>query len=404
MAQEYRDFRDTVSGLAKVILVLGAIFGLCYVVLNTNLLRSERPTKAAPKPTTTWYPAPSVPEQPTASAPLVGPVISAVTCRDSAKKMTRGEVYQRVMKPDGTVERRMPRTGKRLTEEDVRSFQGVVREYQYILEAMRSPVRPIDNAVLRARLDAAQRMILSADPPPCAWKWEQVRELVKKYGGHLVADGYGRINPFASDKTGHGQWPSIAVITSLASMNVLLEEDTPSLALKMVQTATNIVFEDLLMKESGFNNAEMFFAHTLCSDFQMTKTFLYTVIIRWNILRYADSAPIEHGASALGEGELEALRAFDAKENHALLLSSFVNAAMLHRELQKEGLMELIAEGWSCKLPPITRGPNRGLEFYPSDVDDPLINLVEREMLELGNADLDEKEELGAFLGILNAP
>jgi hypothetical protein len=232
----------------------------------------------------------------------------------------------------------------------------------------------IEDRTFSERMESSVRLVLRSDPP-CAWRWDEVRALVREYGARLVLRGYGRINPFGDDPTGRS---SAVVSAGLRDKRVLERTDASEAAALMVRSATRITAERLVLESSGYRALEMDFARMACGDFDLLWSFIEEAMVSWNMLRFAGSLGC---ASPLVMEDVALLSAFDRGRSKPFFDRILKAIGYAYGTDGADGLGERAASFGSCSFPPIARGPKRGHALNPLDFDDSLIKVFEEEML-----------------------
>jgi hypothetical protein len=302
-------------------------------------------------------------------------------CLSGIKKIPRDSVNKLFVDQDGDLATTEARTAKKLDPAERMRFRNLVQDRQFLFSVPRDPMRPIDDERLAARLDRAKRAVLSADAPPCAWRWDGVRALVEKHGGRLILKGYGTTNPYSAEKSANGRWWCSEFEIMLKSGNELANESDLDLARSMVNNATHVLADELAMNFSGYDVREFAFARMSCTGFSAVLTLLEGLVRIWNSVRFLDALQGEIGTSEASQ----AMDKFDRGDPVPLLKKVALITAKFMDGLEEKGIALQMSGGWHCSFPPITRGPRQDWEFYPLDIDDPLINLLERELLKFGS-------------------
>jgi hypothetical protein len=308
-------------------------------------------------------------------------------CLSGIKKIPRSSADRLFVDQDGDLAVMEARTAKKLDSAERVRFRNLVQDKQFLFSVPRDPVRPIDDERLAARLDRAKRTVLSADAPPCAWKWDGVRALVEKHGGRLILKGYGTTNPYSAEKSENGRWWCSEFEVMLKSGNELANESDLYLATSMVNNATHVLADELAMNFSGYDVREFTFARMSCTEFSTAMIILEALVRTWNSVRFLDALQGEIGTSEASQ----AIDRFDRGDSVPLLKKIALIAAKFMDRIEEADIAFWMSGDWHCSFPPITRGPRQDWEFYPLDIDDPLINLLERELLKFGS-DLMQKE------------
>jgi hypothetical protein len=308
-------------------------------------------------------------------------------CVASAKKIDRSSVF--VTDPStGKIGFSSLRTAHMLPSTSVKLFRlttEVLLESPYGKLGSDNPVRPISDPELIRRFDEAKRLILSLNPS-CAWHWDKIKALVAKHGGYLIYDGDGAVNPYNPDRTAKGKLHSLSFYAYLRGKEKL-EPTTKELALDMIRNATTVVFEEIIMEWAGYSMAHEQMAELSCEDFGFFKMHLEIMFITWNAHR---ARVAMHGGAFIPDSVLPsvevALRAFDRGDSEDFFVTTGVVAKRINEagtKTKMRTLLKSVNDGEACDYPPRLDAGHIGLEALPFDIDDGLLNLFERRMIDM---------------------
>lgn len=310
-------------------------------------------------------------------------------CSGGIKKISRDDMRRLIVDEDGDLATSEPRSAKRMLLPDRLRFTKFTEEWRPMIGRPHraSNLKPINDKGLAARLDRIKTLVLSATEPPCAWKWEAVRALVEKHGPRLILEGYGDINPYAGERGADGR--PVVFSSSLSTASELADKAENELAAIMVKNATQVVLGDLAMEYSGQSLMEFEFARMACIPFSAVWMHLEVIVVTWNSSRFMETLLADDETSDGVEG----IQALDRGDSKPLFKSVSKMVDALVKWMERRNMKRDFLNGWECSFPPIRHGEKEGWEFYPFDIDDPLVNLIERESLRRASEFMERRQQ-----------
>ncbi len=308
------------------------------------------------------------------------PSSSAVpgTCRAAPAHLDRTSVVRKDVE-DGGIALKAYAKPKKMTAAYRTEFHEEASNAAHIAMLMKAPVRPISDPATAKKFNEAKQLVLSRPNPPCAYKWEDVRALIEKYGGYLVTDAYGRINPYEDIEGSRGAFSSSFASRLFIGKENLNTYSARDVARAMIQNASAVVFTRSIMAWSGFGILGIDGARSICPEFSKVYYLFEITAQEWNAGRFlANAAASDRSWEQTSKAAVDAVRAYDRGSTDELFLVVGMQAARLHEATKR--LLGLLAHGFECAYPPRGSGAQEGMEIRPQDMDDPMVNLMLEEV------------------------
>ncbi|MFA5130627.1 MAG: hypothetical protein WC477_07010 [Patescibacteria group bacterium] len=268
----------------------------------------------------------------------------------------------------------------KLSPHSVEMFLRLSMRFRNSLSLKADPLMPVKETVVDKAVERAKDAVLAADAPPCAWRWNEVKEIIKKYGVRLVVSDYGLVNPY-EDQVSQSEGGSVYMSRRLSTLEELSTKDEDEVAASFVYNATAIVFERLMMKASGYSIGMLEYAENNCNFFAAGFIMLQSSVEDWNAFRYAKAT--SKNPQLNDQTSIKTLDSLDhgEVEQWVKMQDYTVVDRLVSRKLIVTSLGVYVdSSGFECDFPPIISGENKGYEFRPYDVDEPLLNYFEQQI------------------------
>jgi hypothetical protein len=255
---------------------------------------------------------------------------------------------------------------RKLDEEYAQTVGSIINRVASYPNIDRHPI--LRDVLLNKRLRNAASAILAMEEPPCAWRWDDVRSTVERFGKSIPI-----VRPRWDDQVQFARVPMAFIPsppTLIVNPDLVGDMSDGEITSILVHEATHGVFDALAAQTASLSREQLRAATILCGTFNAQMTHIHEGLATWNQLRsYArieiDEAMREH----VGAYAIQAMADFDQGRPKAFARVMAYNLAIRMEESgDAQGLLR------NCDYPPIFDGENRGRAFIPNGVDDPLVN------------------------------
>jgi hypothetical protein len=226
---------------------------------------------------------------------------------------------------------------------------------------------------LRTTLERARKRILSLQDIPCAYEWNIVRGIVEMYGPHLILRDHGQVNPLAKYD------PRVKTVSNYQNARRISDaqaeqENDVALSVRMVENATALVFARSVAEQSGHMPDTLDSFRDICVPFNIAYTGFEEAAILLNRGRYLE---------AIQGPEHQDIKMIQDVDRG--VPNEFISRIAQHVQevepayVKTKQALPLYVE---CRFPPQAAGPDQGMEFFPDELNDPIINFVNAELSE----------------------
>jgi hypothetical protein len=224
----------------------------------------------------------------------------------------------------------------------------------------------LDDDALLERLRRAISGILVMEPPPCAWRWDEVKDTIGGFGNGIpIARPWPHDARFQYVLMAYSGTPRMLIVNP----GLVSDVSDGKLESFLIHEATHDVFERLAMATSGFDHSQLLAAQVLCGAFDAQMVHIHEGLATWNELRSYAVIPIdEKMREDIGEESIRAIGEFDLGRPKAFTQIMAHNLG-IRAALFGTGKGRLR----DCNYPPIFEGDNKGRAFIPNGIDDPLV-------------------------------
>lgn len=172
-------------------------------------------------------------------------------------------------------------------QERYRMWQWVNR-YAQLSKASHASPRILGAGPLKERLEAARSRILNHPSVPCAYEWRAIQGIVASQPEALILSDVGEADPLA-EYNGGPQAASIYQQAKRIPSSQAEKEDELTLALRMVDNATSLVFSRSMNIRTGYGPGILEAFRTLCLPFNVSYVAQEEAAILWNRGRFLQS-------------------------------------------------------------------------------------------------------------------
>ena len=254
-----------------------------------------------------------------------------------------------------------------LSKKKRQEIKGVARRVIASMNVQEEPRTDIQDS-LKDKIELARKRVLALQTIPCAYEWNLVRAIVDSYGPHLILRNHGDADLLS-------QFDSRVKMTSTfqnakrISDSEAEQENDVTLSARMVENATALVFARSVSILSGFRPDSLDAFRTVCVQFNTSYTGYEQAAILLNRGRYLEAIQVK------GNPDVKMIQDLDRGVPNEFIrrISDTVrHMGTVYAEAEKN-----LPVHTGCRFPPEANGPNEGMELFPNDLSDPIINLVE---------------------------
>lgn len=238
-------------------------------------------------------------------------------------------------------------------------------------QTLADPPKPLADGPLKVKIESAKRRILSTRNVPCAYEWSIVQGIVALYGEHLIVRGIGEINPLAQYEARIGVASIYQDRMRILAYDAERESDM-MLSIRMVRSATAMVFARSFSVLSGFAPDVLDAFRTLCPPFNISYAGFEEAALLWNEGRFLEA--VRYELDDQNHPDLKMMKDVD-RGNFGEFIAR-VTSAVRDSEQAFIQVEQKLPPHYTCKYPPRLNGPNQGVQLFPNELNDPMINFV----------------------------
>lgn len=238
-------------------------------------------------------------------------------------------------------------------------------------QTLAEPSKPLAAGPLKVKIESAKRRIMGTRDVPCSYEWPIVQGIVALYGEHLVLRGIGEIGPLAQYESRIGVASIYQDRMRMLPVDAEQESDL-TLSVRMVRSATAIVFARSFSILSGYAPDVLDAFRTLCPPFNISYAGFEEAALLWNEGRFLEA--IRYELDDQKHPDLKVMKDVDRGDSSGFIAR--VTKMVQDSESAFIQVEQKLPRHFTCTYPPKLNGPDQGVQLIPDEINDPMINYV----------------------------